>query len=150
MAARAACASVARMDVGAALAELKELSTQIDVVLVSSRAGELEASTASGQTGVKLARLAADIVSQAEQVRTDMGREGLAQLQAATPDGSVFAVLDGDRMAVATTGPDPTVGLVFYDLKTLLRQIDRGDDPQPAADEAARVPGEESPEAGDA
>jgi predicted regulator of Ras-like GTPase activity (Roadblock/LC7/MglB family) len=150
MAARAACASVAHMDVGAALAELKELSTQIDVVLVSSRAGELEASTASGQTAVKLARLAADIVSQAEQVRTDMGREGLAQLQAATPDGSVFAVLDGDRMAVATTGPDPTVGLVFYDLKTLLRQIDRGDDPQPAADEAARVAGEESAEAGDA
>jgi predicted regulator of Ras-like GTPase activity (Roadblock/LC7/MglB family) len=138
------------MDVGAALAELKELSTQIDVVLVSSRAGELDASTATGQTGVKLARLAADIVTQAEQVRADMGREALAQLQAATPDGSVFAVLDGDRMAVATTGPDPTVGLVFYDLKTLLRQIDRGVDPPPAADEAARVAAEESPEDGDA
>jgi predicted regulator of Ras-like GTPase activity (Roadblock/LC7/MglB family) len=138
------------MDVGAALAELKELSTQIDVVLVSSRDGELDASTATGQTGVKLARLAADIVTQAEQVRADMGREALAQLQAATPDGSVFAVLDGDRMAVATTGPDPTVGLVFYDLKTLLRQIDRGVDPPPAADEAARVAAEESPEDGDA
>lgn len=137
------------MDVGAALAELKELSTQIDVVLVSSRTGDLEASTATGQTGVKLARLAADIVTQAEQVRTDMGREALAQLQAATPDGSLFAVLDGDRMAVATTGPDPTVGLVFYDLKTLLRQIDRGDGPA-AADEAAPVAGEESSEAGDA
>jgi hypothetical protein len=41
------------------------------------------------------------------------------------------------------------VGLVFYDLKTLLRQIDRGDGPA-AADEAAPVAGEESPEAGDA
>ncbi len=29
--------------------------------------------------------------------------------------------------AVATTGADPTVGLVFYDLKTLLRQIAEGD-----------------------
>jgi hypothetical protein len=28
---------------------------------------------------------------------------------------------------VATTGADPTVGLVFYDLKTLLRQIAEGD-----------------------
>ena len=28
----------------------------------------------------------------------------VSQLQAATPDGSVFVVLDGDRMAVATTG----------------------------------------------
>ena len=34
----------------------------------------------------------------------------------------MFVALDGDRMAVATTGGDPTVGLVFYDLKTLLRQ----------------------------
>jgi len=36
-------------------------------------------------------------------------------------------VLDGERMAVATTGADPTVGLVFYDLKTLLRQLGDGD-----------------------
>ena len=35
----------------------------------------------------------------------------------------MFVVVDGDRMAVATTGADPTVGLVFYDLKTLLRQV---------------------------
>jgi hypothetical protein len=40
----------------------------------------------------------------------------------------VFVVVDGPRMAVATTGTDPTVGLVFYDLKTLLRQIDGGPD----------------------
>jgi hypothetical protein len=46
----------------------------------------------------------------------------------------VFVVLDGDRMAVATTGADPTVGLVFYDLKTLLRQI--GDDGAAAPAEA--------------
>ena len=39
----------------------------------------------------------------------------------------MFLVVDGDRMAVATTGPDPTVGLVFYDLKTLLRQVAEGD-----------------------
>jgi len=42
--------------------------------------------------------------------------------QAATPEGSVFVVVDDARMAIATTGGDPTVGLVFYDLKTLLRQ----------------------------
>ena len=138
------------MDVGAALAELKELSTQIDVVLVSSRSGELEASTAPGQAAVKLARLAADIVAQAEQVRTDMGREALSQLQAATPDGSLFAVLDGDRMAVATTGPDPTVGLVFYDLKTLLRQIDRPDTDPPAAVQPSPVAADDAGEGLDA
>ena len=135
------------MDVGAALAELKELSTQIDVVVVASPAGDLEASTATGQTAVKLSRLAADVVAQAEQVRSDMGREALAQLQAATPDGSLFVVLDGQRMAVATTGPDPTVGLVFYDLKTLLRQISRaGDGEAPAEAEPAHVAADDAEE----
>jgi hypothetical protein len=38
--------------------------------------------------------------------------------------GSVFVVRDGDRLIAATTTPEPTVGLVFYDLKTCLRSID--------------------------
>src|SRR5205814_7719810 len=92
---------------------------------LTTRSGELVASTSSGHAATKLARLAADIVGQAEQVQRDLGREALAQLQAATPDGCVFIVADGGQLAVATTGPDPTVGLVFYDLKTLLRQLGR-------------------------
>ena len=31
---------------------------------------------------------------------------------------------DGARLIAATTTPEPTVGLVFYDLKTCLRSID--------------------------
>ena len=112
------------MDAVAALAELKDLSTQIEVVVLAYRSGEVQASTVSGQTAVKLGRLAADIVEHADQVRRDLGREGVAQLQAATAEGSLFIVLDGDLMALATTAPDPTAGLVFYDLKTLLRQLD--------------------------
>jgi hypothetical protein len=46
----------------------------------------------------------------------------------------VFVVLDSGRLAVATTGPDPTVGLVFYDLKTLLRQVANGAAKEEAAD----------------
>jgi predicted regulator of Ras-like GTPase activity (Roadblock/LC7/MglB family) len=115
------------MEPAEALAELKDLSTQIEVVALASRSGELVASTAEGQPAVKLARLAADIVGQADRVRGDLGREPLAQLEAATPDGCLFVVVDAERLAVATTGPDPTVGLVFYDLKTLLRQLGRED-----------------------
>jgi hypothetical protein len=81
---------------------------------------------------VHLGELARDLVAGADAVRGDLGRDGLAQLQAATPEGSVFVVVDGDRLAVATTGADPTVGLVFYDLKTLLRQLAAA---QPAAAE---------------
>ena len=121
------------MDAVAALAELKDLSTQIEVVVLAYRSGEVQASTVSGQTAVKLGRLAADIVEHADQVRRDLGREGVAQLQAATPEGSLFIVLDGDLMALATTAPDPTAGLVFYDLKTLLRQLDDRED-QPVAE----------------
>jgi hypothetical protein len=49
---------------------------------------------------------------------------GVAQLEAATVAGSVFVVRDGERLIAATTSPEPTVGLVFYDLKTCLRSID--------------------------
>ena len=39
------------------------------------------------------------------------------------PSGSVFAVRDDARMVCAVTAGDPTVGLIFYDLKTCLRNI---------------------------
>ena len=85
----------------------------------------------SAEDAFKIVESARALADGADQVRRDLGRDALAQLQAATPDGSVFVVVDDQRMAVATTGADPTVGLVFYDLKTLLRQLaqdDGGDD----------------------
>ena len=112
------------MDAAAAIDELRSLSTQIDVIMVASRDGSVMASTVEGDRADRLGSLARDLVAGADVVRADLGRDALSQLQAATPEGSVFVVLDGDRMAVATTGADPTVGLVFYDLKTLLRQLD--------------------------
>ena len=48
----------------------------------------------------------------------------LTQLEAATRGGSVFVVRDGGRRIAATTRPEPTVGLVFYDLKSCLRQLE--------------------------
>ena len=44
-----------------------------------------------------------------------------SQVQVAFLEGSVFVVRDGERIVVAVTGREPTVGLVFYDLKTCLR-----------------------------
>jgi len=112
------------MDAAAAIDELRSLSTQIDVIMVAARDGSVTASTVADDRAERLGGLARDLVAGADTVRGDLGRDALSQLQAATPDGSVFVVLDGERMAVATTGADPTVGLVFYDLKTLLRQLD--------------------------
>jgi predicted regulator of Ras-like GTPase activity (Roadblock/LC7/MglB family) len=115
------------MDAAAAIDELRSLSTQIDVILVAGRDGTVTASTVDSARADRLGGLARDLVAGADTVRGDLGRDALSQLQAATPEGSVFVVLDGERMAVATTGADPTVGLVFYDLKTLLRQLGDGD-----------------------
>ena len=119
---------MASLDATAAIAELRELSTQIEAVVVAGRDGSVVASSVAESTAERIAGAAHALAGGADQVRTDLGREALAQLQAATPEGSVFVVVDGARMAVATTGTDPTVGLVFYDLKTLLRQIDGGPD----------------------
>jgi len=121
-----ACASVEIVDAAAAIAELRELSTQIQTIVVCGRNGALLSASVQDAAAARIAEAAVSLADGADQVRADLGREALAQLQAATPDGSVFVVCDGDRMAVATTGSDPTIGLVFYDLKTLLRQIAEG------------------------
>lgn len=105
-----------------AIAELRELSTQIETVIIATRDGHVIASSLPARSAEDVAGAARELADGADQVRRDLGRDALAQVQAATPEGSVFVVVDGDRMAVATTGADPTVGLVFYDLKTLLRQ----------------------------
>jgi hypothetical protein len=55
----------------------------------------------------------------------------LVQLDVALEEGSVFLVRDGDRLIAATTTPEPTVGLVFYDLKTCLRGLGEEEQPKP-------------------
>ena len=122
------------MDPSSAIRELKDLSTQIQAVVLAAEDGSPIASTLPDERSARVAKLAADLVTRADGVRSDLGREALAQLQAATPDGSVFVVLDMGRLAIATTGPDPTVGLVFYDLKTLLRQVASGAQKEEVAD----------------
>jgi predicted regulator of Ras-like GTPase activity (Roadblock/LC7/MglB family) len=133
------------MDAAAAIDELKGLSTQIEVIMVAGRDGAVTAATVEGARAERLGGLARDLVAGADSVRGDLGRDALAQLQAATPDGSVFVVLDGDRIAVATTGADPTVGLVFYDLKTLLRQLAAADAVDGETTPAATTPEEPAP-----
>jgi hypothetical protein len=51
-----------------------------------------------------------------------------------------FVVSDGVRRIAATTGREPTVGLVFYDLKSCLRAAAAENDgkPRPKARQAAK------------
>jgi predicted regulator of Ras-like GTPase activity (Roadblock/LC7/MglB family) len=109
------------MDPAQALADLTEISSQIQAAALIGADGEVAASTLAEESRAReFARAARELVSAAETVRS-LGGESLTQLEVATGEGSVFVVRDGGRTIAATTSPEPTVGLVFYDLKSCLR-----------------------------
>jgi predicted regulator of Ras-like GTPase activity (Roadblock/LC7/MglB family) len=127
------------MDPAEALTDLKQISTQVERAVVVRNDGTLEASTLRDAAAAeRIGRGAADLWEAAEAARSSLGRPPLSQLEVATPDGSVFAVRDDARMVCAVTAGDPTVGLIFYDLKTCLRNI--AEDPIEAVAEVRPEP----------
>ena len=109
-----------RMDAAQAIVEMTEVSPQVrDVVVVGADGAVAGSKAADESRAERLANGGRRLLAAAEPLQPD-----LAQLEVATVAGSVFVIRDGGRMIVATTTPDPTVGLVFYDLKTCLRSID--------------------------
>ncbi len=105
------------MDAEQALADLTEISSQIRAAAIFSAGGEVAASTLADPGPFVAA--ARELLEAAEAVRGSV-----AQLEAATHEGSVFVARDGDRVIAATTAPEPTVGLVFYDLKSALQSAE--------------------------
>jgi predicted regulator of Ras-like GTPase activity (Roadblock/LC7/MglB family) len=114
------------MDAAQALADLTEISAQIDAAVLARTDGSVVASTFQQEgRGEELARAAVELVTAAGEARGKSGAPELVQIQAATPRGSLFVVRDGGHVVAAVTGSKPTVGLVFYDLKTCLRMLER-------------------------
>jgi predicted regulator of Ras-like GTPase activity (Roadblock/LC7/MglB family) len=107
------------MDASQALADLMEISSQVRTAVVVAPDGAVEA---GGPAGEALAGAARELLEAAGGVRSSTD-SSVTQLEAATREGSVFVVRDGERVVAATTGGSPTVGLVFYDLKTCLRAL---------------------------
>jgi predicted regulator of Ras-like GTPase activity (Roadblock/LC7/MglB family) len=108
------------MDAQQALADLTEISSQIEAAVLFDEGGEIAGSTLAGEEPARaLADAAARLLEDAAAFRSNGGE--VTQLEASTHEGSVFVVRDGARRIAATTGPSPTVGLVFYDLKSCLR-----------------------------
>jgi len=99
------------------LAHLTEISTQIEAAVVLDREGSVQAATVDDERAGRIARAALELFRQADAQR----EQELVQLDAVLPGGSVFVVRDEARLIAATTGPEPTAGLVFYDLKSALR-----------------------------
>ena len=113
-----------------ALADLTEISTQVEAAVVFDREGTVIGATVDDERAGRLASTALELVRAAEEARPE-GAEALVQLDVALADGSVFVAADGDRLIAATTAPDPTVGLVFYDLKSCLRGMSEEAEPKP-------------------
>jgi predicted regulator of Ras-like GTPase activity (Roadblock/LC7/MglB family) len=119
------------VDVAQALADLQEISSQIEAAVLFGSDGSVEGSTLSGDAGAQaLAGAAAGLLAAADRVRGD--EAAVTQVEAALADGCVFVVRDGDRRIAATTVANPTVGLVFYDLKSCLRDSAPAEKPKRA------------------
>ena len=118
------------MDAAQALSDLTEISSQIEAAVVLDADGTTMASTLDGTRAEDLARTTKELLAAIGRAAGDGGKE-LAQLEVATGDGSVFVVRDEQRTIAATTGPGPTVGLVFYDLKSALRSVANEEKPKP-------------------
>jgi predicted regulator of Ras-like GTPase activity (Roadblock/LC7/MglB family) len=118
------------MDAAQALADLTEISSQVVHVAIVDGEGTVLATTIADSGRVeRFVRGVTTLLEEADAVRQARGLPGLSQLEAATLEGSVFVVRRdaadaAARIVAATTRPDPTVGLVFYDLKHCLRSID--------------------------
>jgi predicted regulator of Ras-like GTPase activity (Roadblock/LC7/MglB family) len=111
------------MDAAQALADLTEISSQIEAAVLFDEAGSVHGSTLADDDAARaFAGSAADLLARAAGFRSE--DRAVTQLEASTAEGSVFVVRDGARRIAATTGPEPTVGLVFYDLKSCLRNAD--------------------------
>jgi predicted regulator of Ras-like GTPase activity (Roadblock/LC7/MglB family) len=113
------------MDAQQALADLTEISSQIQVAVVFDDQGKVAGSTLSDVGRADgLAQAAQELLAAADSVRA--GESKLTQLEIATEEGSVFVVREGKTCIAATTARNPTVGLVFYDLKSALRSVKPG------------------------
>lgn len=123
------------MDVAQALADLAEISTQIEHAVVFSPTGAVEGATlADERRATALARTALDVLAAAGGVRPDA--PPVTRLQADLHEGGLYVVREGERLVAAATVPGATAGLVFYDLRTCLRALE--EDPQPAAPKPRR------------
>ena len=123
------------MDAHEALAELTGLSTQIEEAAILGGSGFVLASTGAPERGERLARTAADMLAAAADVRPG---SKVSRVEVVTETGGVFVVVEGGRTVVATTVPEPTAGLVVYDLRTALRRLD-----EKTAPVVARTPNKE-------
>jgi predicted regulator of Ras-like GTPase activity (Roadblock/LC7/MglB family) len=115
--------TVGAMDAAAALADLVEISPQIEAAAVVAGDGELAGSVGVPEPRASvLARAVRELLDGAASFRSDQGR--VTQLHAELAGGDVFAVAGaGEQAIVAVARERAAPGLVFYDLKRCLAAL---------------------------
>ncbi|HKX48331.1 MAG TPA: roadblock/LC7 domain-containing protein [Gaiellaceae bacterium] len=110
------------MDATQALGELMELSSQITAAVVLD--GDGAALASSSDDSAALAAPTLELVAAA----ADLGGDGrdVTRVEVELDEGAMFVVREGEYTIAATTGPDPTSGLVVYDLRTCAQAITSG------------------------
>lgn len=110
------------MDAAQAISELMEVSTQVTAaVVLGSDGAVLASSSAEPAQADALAGTARELVRAASELGG--GRE-VTRVEVELGDGAVFVLGEGGRTVAARTGPEPSAGLVVYDLRTCLRSIE--------------------------
>ena len=109
------------MDPAQALADLTEISAQIEAAVIGSPDGTALAATLPDGAAAALARAALELLGEA-------GERAVA-VEAAVGEGSLFAVRDGGHFVAAVALSGAPSGLVLYDLRTCLRRL--AEEPKP-------------------
>ena len=111
------------MDAGQALAELTEISSQIELALIFDLRGELiEATITDRQRAESMAFAAAALLACTTQI-AGPERDEPAQVELAYPEASILLVREGDLRILALTTPEPISGLAFFELRACLRKL---------------------------
>lgn len=112
-----------------AIDELLEMSGSIRHAVLVRGEGEVLAGTfADPQARDEMVALSRDMLGKAREEAKAAGRAALTQLFVETRGGCVFIAAGArDTWLAATTGTDPTVGLVLYDVNMALRTALEGE-----------------------
>ena len=118
------------MDPAQALTELKQISAQVQDAVIFDESGGVVAATVGEERAPAMARAAHRLLESAAGA-VEQGDQ-IVQIEAALPEGSVVVAREGSNAVAATTVADPTVGLIFYDLRTCLRALNEEEEkPKP-------------------
>ena len=105
-----------------ALAELLDVSEDVVAAVLLDADGKTLAATVGEDNAARVAEIGSAMLAYAGALRT--GAEA-TRVEAVTQDGNVYLVVDATRAVVAATGRDPVAGLVYHDLRAVLRKTGR-------------------------